>query len=182
MKNEKVIAAVKYWLEEVVIKLNFCPFAQKVLINDKVRYKVVSESSKEEQLMCLVEEFQRLDKETKIETTLMITPVGLESFFDYLDLFEAANQLLVKLNYESVYQLASFHPDYCFDDTEQNDASNFTNRSPYPLIHIIREERLEKVLESYPDAAEIPIRNIKLANEKGTAYFEELIKLATVVK
>ena len=104
-------------------------------------------------------------KNPDVETVIVIYPTGLESFFDYLDFLETANELLIEEGYEGTYQLASFHPDYCFDEVKQDDPSNYTNRSPYPILHILREASLERVLQSYKEPESIPENNINLARK-----------------
>jgi uncharacterized protein len=171
----QIINAVKYWLENTIIKFNFCPFAKREVDQGSVHYELVDDGNPEEQLHAMVNEFHRLDKHNAIETTILILPIGLESFFDYLDFLEIANDLLVAEGYEGTYQLASFHPDYCFGDSVQDDPANFTNRSPYPLIHILREASLEKVLAKYPQPELIPEKNIEVARETGKEVFEEIL-------
>lgn len=175
MKEDAVILSTKNWLEKIIIQFNFCPFAKKEFVTGSIHYEHIDERDVEEQLAALVYEFERLDNNPEIETTLVVLPIGQESFFDYLDLLELANRLLVQMNYEGVYQLASFHPDYCFDGVVQTDPSNYTNRSPYPIIHIIREESLQRALEKYPDPENIPDRNVELAMQTGTQVFQKLL-------
>jgi hypothetical protein len=175
MKEDAVIQSTKNWLEKVIIHFNFCPFAKKEFVGESIHYEHVDERAVDEQLAALVYEFERLDNNPNIETTLVILAIGQESFFDYLDLLELANRLLVQMNYEGVYQLASFHPDYCFDGVRQTDPSNYTNRSPYPVIHIIREDSLQRALEKYPDPENIPDRNVERATETGTQVFQKLL-------
>ncbi|WP_210330374.1 DUF1415 domain-containing protein [Aliikangiella sp. G2MR2-5] len=176
LMNQKIISSVKFWILNTIIGFNFCPFAKREFDRDSIHYEVVNEILPEEQLHSLVHEFTRLDKCPAIETSIIIFPQGLESFFDYLDFVELANELLAEQNYEGIYQLASFHPDYCFEDVTQEDVSNFTNRSPYPMIHIIREASLEKVLEKYPSPETIPERNIELARSKGIQIFKDILQ------
>lgn len=114
----------------------------------------------EELLHELVAECRRLDAEPGIATTLLIAPAGMEDFDDYLDWLELAERLLDDLGYRGIYQLASFHPDYVFDGVEAADPANATNRSPYPMLHILREAELERALASYPDPESIPERNM----------------------
>jgi len=173
--SDDYIKPIKYWLEKTIIGFNFCPFAKKEFINNSIHYEVIDESNTEEQLLAFSHELSRLNDHSEIETTLVIFPVGLESFFDYLDFLEMANQINIELGNEGVYQLASFHPDYCFEGIEQADPSNYTNRSPYPIIHILREASLERVLEHYPEPENIPVRNIELAEEKGSKVFEAIL-------
>ncbi|MGV6852377.1 MAG: DUF1415 domain-containing protein [bacterium] len=170
------IDATRYWLEKTIIAFNFCPFAKKEFISNRIHYELVDDANLQEQLLSLMAECHRLDNEPEIETALVIYPKGLDDFNNYLDFLDLANQALVESGYEGVYQLASFHPDYCFEGIDSNDPSNFTNRSPYPLIHIIREQSLERVLASYPDPEQIPERNIALARDKGTDVFKAVLE------
>lgn len=176
MNEEKLINSVKHWLDKTIIGHNFCPFAKKEFVNETIHYEVVNDANREEQLMALTHEFTRLDEQHDIATTLLLLPIGLESFFDYLDFLDIANNLLAEVGYEGTYQLASFHPDYCFADAQQDDSSNYTNRSPVPIIHILREARLEKVLESYPEPEKIPEQNIILTEKLGSELFEEILE------
>jgi len=175
MQENNVIDATKYWLNKTIIGFNFCPFAKKEFVNDSIHYEVVDEANTQEQLMALAHELKRLDDHPEIETSLFIVSKGLESFFDYLDFLQLATDLSLDLGYEGVYQLASVHPDYCFEDAKQTDAENYTNRSPYPMIHIIREASLERVLKHYPDPENIPVRNVELARESGVEVFKAIL-------
>ena len=175
MDETQIISSVKYWLENTIIKFNFCPFAKREFDRGSIHYELVDDGNPEEQLHAMVNEFHRLDQNDAIETTILILPVGLESFFDYLDFLEIANDLLIEEAYEGTYQLASFHPDYCFDDAVHDDPANFTNRSPYPLIHILREASLEKVLAKYPEPELIPEKNIEVARQSGKDVFEAVL-------
>ena len=181
----KAIEKVKRWLEEVVIAFNFCPFARKEHEAGKVRFSVFScaenkpKNSEEKNgllLQKVLSELQFLDEHSEVETSLLILSDGWLDFYDYLDLLDMAEQVLVESGCEGVYQLASFHPDYLFAEEEANDASHFTNRSPLPVIHIIREASIEKAVESHPNAAAIPERNQSMAREKGCNYWQQLLK------
>jgi len=176
MQDSPLIKSVKYWLDKTIIGFNFCPFARKEFINDTIHYEVVDEANREEQLMALTHEFTRLDEQPEITTTLVLFPVGLESFFDYLDFLEITNELLTELGYEGIYQLASFHPDYCFADVQQEEPSNYTNRSPVPIIHLLREDKLERVLASYPEPEMIPDNNIKQTEKYGVQVFKDILR------
>jgi uncharacterized protein len=176
LQPEQYINMTKRWLEHSVIEYNFCPFAKKEYVNNSIHYEVIYESNREEQLLSLSEEFKRLDNNPALSTSLLLYPKGLESFFDYLDFVELANELLYELGYEGVYQIASFHPDYCFADTKQSDPENYTNRSPVPIVHLLREDMLEKALDLYPNSEKIPERNILKAQELGSDFFEKLLQ------
>jgi len=169
------VEACKSWVEQVVIGHNFCPFAKQEFDQGRV-YFVLSETTLiDEALEGLIKECERLDDRDEIETTLIIFSKLLSDFEDFLDFVDLANQLISMQGYEGVYQLANFHPDYCFEGEDENDAANYTNRSPYPMLHLIREVSLEKAVANYPSPELIPENNIKLAREKGSAYFEALL-------
>ncbi|MET1255207.1 DUF1415 domain-containing protein [Aliikangiella maris] len=176
MIEHQLINSVKYWIEKTIIGYNFCPFAKKEFEARRIHYEVVNDYNLEEQLHAIVNEFKRLDANSEIETIILILPVGLESFFDYLNFLDIANELLVEQGYDGVYQLASFHPDYCFEGTRQDDAENFTNRSPYPLVHILRESTVEKAIAKYPDPEKIPERNIAVARQATKVPFLKILQ------
>jgi len=175
-EDEKIISQTKSWLEKVVIGLNFCPFAGREFRRGSIHYAVLNSSDRKKILTQLAIEFQRLDENTEIETTLIILPGQFNDFNNYLDLIDLCQELLEEEDYEGIYQVASFHPSYLFAGSGENDASNYTNRSPYPMIHILREASITKVLENYPEPESIPERNITLANEKGLEVMRELWK------
>ncbi len=176
VNNSAVVSQTKRWIEAVIIDLNFCPFAKKVFDQQTLFYKVVESEKTEEGLSIVIDECLRLDSNKEIETTLIIYPDMLEDFNDYLDFLELANQLLETQNYAGIYQLASFHPNYCFDGVAMEAAENYTNRSPYPMLHLIRESRLEGALETYPDPEQIPLRNIERAKKEGAGFFKQILK------
>ncbi|MFT6733454.1 MAG: hypothetical protein ACJAS9_001642 [Polaribacter sp.] len=175
MEQDRIIQSVKYWLENVIIEFNFCPFAKREFVNQTIHYEVSDSDDLESRLTDLESQFKLLDSDNAIETSLLIFPNYLETFFDYIDFLTMANELLIQLNYEGIYQLASFHPDYCFEDVKQDDASNYTNRSPYPIIHILREKSLESALEQFDKPEDIPERNISFARAKGNQYFKQIM-------
>ncbi|WP_049630535.1 DUF1415 domain-containing protein [Cellvibrio sp. pealriver] len=156
--NALVIANVTRWLNEVVIGLNLCPFSAKPTRENRVRFVVSNAQEDEDLLQDLQREMELLDEKpaSEIETTLVIIPNHLQDFFDYNQFLNWADQLLKRNRWIGVYQIATFHPDYCFADAEPDDAENLTNRAPYPVLHIIREASLEKALEYFADVDEIP--------------------------
>ena len=175
MKSEtKIVAQTRAWIESVIVGLNFCPFARRELQRNSIRYQVVTQQDSENCLQALVDELVLLDKNTAIETTLLIYPQVFVEFYEFLDFLEMANTLLKEQGFEGVFQLASFHPDYCFADALSDDAANYTNRSPYPMLHIIREASIERALRSYPQPEQIPERNIELARQKGVDVMQAL--------
>ncbi len=169
--------SIQKWLETIVIKHNFCPFAKKEQLRDSIRYYVNDSSNTKETLHNLMDEFIFLDRQLEIETTLFILPQGFEDFDDFLDLVEIANALLEEQHYLGIYQLASFHPDYCFHGSDNKDPANYTNRSPYPILHLIRESALEQAIASHPDPEGIPERNIAYARELGLETLQAELEL-----
>jgi len=161
-EQEKFINSVRQWVDSVVVGLNLCPFAKAELLKNRVRFSVTEAATEESLLRQLASEFEILDKDDSIETTLLIHPGVLTDFYDYNQFLERAENLLADLELEGIYQIASFHPQYQFGGTNPEDAENYTNRSPYPILHILRESSLERVLENYPNPELIPERNIEL--------------------
>ncbi|NOQ12929.1 MAG: DUF1415 family protein [Methyloprofundus sp.] len=174
--NENIIAQTKHWLEQVVIGLNFCPFARPVFEQGKIHYQVSDAQSLECCLEDLIAEAERLDKHSEIETTLLIYEKALADFDDFLDAVEIANDLMDEQGYTGVYQLASFHPDYCFADSDENDPADYTNRSPYPMLHLIREHSMEQALAHYKNPEKIPETNVQLARELGLKKMQSLLQ------
>lgn len=163
------LAATRQWVETFVVARNVCPFAGREMARDTIRYVILDAADWEQALLTLVAECERLDETPAIETTLLVLTPGLEAFDDYLDFLEVAETLLADQGYEGTYQLASFHPDYCFADAEPEDPANFTNRSPFPMLHLLREAGLEQALAHYPDPEAIPERNVAALREVGQA-------------
>jgi len=171
------IAATRRWLERAVIGLNLCPFAKAAHLKRQIRW-VESEATDAESLLAdLVVELQRLaaaDPEA-IDTTLLIHPRALADFLDYNDFLDLADAAVGELGLEGVIQVASFHPDYRFADAAEDDAANFSNRSPYPMLHLLRKASLERALEAFPDAATIYERNIETLRRLGHAGWRALM-------
>jgi hypothetical protein len=176
LPDDEVVAEVKSWIDKVIVGLNFCPFAKKEIQRNTVRYAISPATQANDALGDLLEELALLDQQQNIQTTLLIFPSGFADFERYLDMLELANSLLSQGGYGGIYQLASFHPNYCFDGEEQNDPANYTNRSPYPILHILRESSIEAVLKHYPEPESIPENNIAKARELGSSYLQALLK------
>ncbi|NVJ58514.1 MAG: DUF1415 family protein [Vibrionaceae bacterium] len=158
----EIAEQVNQWLNDVVIGLNLCPFAAKPQRNKQIKI-YVSEASQEEALLeDILTQLMELDSTTveELETTLVVVPNMLSDFYDYNLFIDWVETLIRQKNWEGVFQLATFHPDYCFGGTEPEDDENLTNRSPYPVFHLIREESMEKVLRHYPNPEAIPDTNI----------------------
>ena len=174
MQSNNIKSTAK-WVSNVIVKYNICPFARREVEKGSLRYVEVLESKKDLVLQSLLDEFNFLDTHQEVETTLLIIPQGFEGFYLFLDLVDMANELIEMEGYEGVYQLANFHPDYCFEGEVQSEPSNYTNRSPYPTLHLIREVSMEKAIAAHPDAGAIPDRNIQFCQKKGNAFFAELL-------
>lgn len=161
MMMNSVLHDVVLWLNSVVIGLNLCPFSGKPMRENRVRMFVSQAVTEDEVLADVAAEMELLDKTpvADLETTLIIIPGALQDFFDYTQCLQWAQSALKREGWLGVFQLASFHPQYCFAGAEPADNENLTNRSPYPIIHIIREASLAKALEYYEGVEEIPERN-----------------------
>ncbi len=174
-EETSAIAHTQAWVESVVVGLNLCPFAGREVSRGSVHYVDEPGSCFEDALQALIRECDRLDKHLDIETTLLVFSTGLEAFEIFLDLLELAEQLLIDQGYEGVYQLASFHPDYCFEGADEDDPANYTNRAPYPTLHLIREDSLARVLASYPDPEAIPEHNVEFIRRMGLDKMRTLL-------
>lgn len=173
---------VNQWLNDVVIGLNLCPFAAKPQRNKQIKI-FVSEASQEEALLedILLQLIELSNTEPeKLETTLVVVPNMLQDFWDYNFFIDWVEGLIKQQDWEGIFQVATFHPDYCFGGAEPEDDENLTNRSPYPVFHLIREESMEKVLKRYPDPESIPDTNIArvsaLSEEERKKLFPYLFR------
>ena len=164
------------WIQDFVIQLNLCPFAKYEMDNDLARMTASQAQTLEQAMIDFMTEIKCLDDHTDIDTTLLIFPNCLHDFFDYLDFVDRAESKLAAANYEGIYQLATFHPNYCFEGVEASDPSHYTNRSPYPMVHILREEQLEKAIDYYGDTSTIPENNITCLQTLGIAQIEQMMK------
>lgn len=153
---------VRNWLQNVVIGLNLCPFAGQPERHNTVRYAISQATDDVDLLADLQLEMERLEQTPaeQLETTLLIVPNYLQKFADYNDFLDAVDWLIEHKQWHGVYQVASFHPDYCFAGVLPSAQENLTNRAPYPILHILREARLEQAIAHYPNVEDIPERNI----------------------
>jgi hypothetical protein len=167
--DDEVIAVTRNWLEKAVIGLNLCPFARAVYAGDRIRYVVSDAATIEGLLEVLAAELQVLAEtdESKTETTLLIHPQVLGNFPEYNDFLEMADMLVEELGLDGLLQVASFHPQYQFADTEPADISNCSNRSPYPTLHLLRESSVERAVAAHPDTEQIYQDNIKTLRQLG---------------
>jgi uncharacterized protein len=174
-KDQQLITATQAWLKTIIIEYSICPFVKRELERGCIRFSICHDTEIESCLLYLMLECDRLNIDSSIETTLLIYDRAFTAFDDYLDFLELAEALLIEQGYEGVYQLASFHPDYCFEGAETDDPANYTNRSPYPMLHLLRETSIERAVATYPDPENIPQRNIELTCELGLAKMQALL-------
>ena len=174
--NEIIVTKTKSWITNVVVACNFCPFAAREIKRGSIHYEVINNATTKTVLEATLKMFLLLNNNEQIETSILILPDHFSEFNDYLDLVEKVETLLTKNNYEGIYQIASFHPKYMFADSDENDPSNYTNRSPYPMLHFLREESVTKAIAGYNDIENVPKRNIAFTKEKGLAYMQQLLK------
>jgi len=167
---------VRKWVGTFIVDLNICPFAKKELVKKRVRFAVTEAATEESLLMALESELELLNTDPAIETTLLIHPQVLKDFGDFNQFLDLADGLLVQMDLEDIYQIASFHPDYQFAGTDPGDAENYTNRSPYPVLHLLREDSLDQVLSDAQDADQIPMRNIELMSALGKDRLQALLQ------
>lgn len=172
----EAIAATKVWLERAVIGLNLCPFAKAVHAKNRIRYVVSHASTPDALLVELAGELHGLQAADPdhFDTTLLIHPNVLSDFPDYNDFLDSAEATVTGCGLEGVIQIASFHPDYQFAGTQPADIDNYTNRSPFPMLHLLRESSVESAVAAYPDAARIFEKNIAMLRQLGHAGWLEL--------
>jgi hypothetical protein len=171
-----IIRASQIWLEQAVIGLNLCPFAKSVHIKNQICYIVSQAQDATSLLKDLVIALQRLNEAnpTIIDTTLLIHPWALEDFLDYNDFLGDAEAALEALELTGVIQIASFHPQYQFAGTAADDITNCTNRSPFPMLHLLREDSLDQAIAAMPDADRIVERNIATMEQLGTIGWQQI--------
>lgn len=173
VSDSQIIGQTTKWIRQIVIKNNFCPFAAREMDNAGIHFQISRALEEKDHLHQLSLEFQRLHSQEAIGTSFLIFPDAYADFLSFLSFLERGQRLLEKENYEGIFQLASFHPDYCFANAPADDPANYTNRSPYPMIHLLREDSVEKALKHFPHPEQIPERNMALARKKGLATMKE---------
>ena len=167
------IITTQRWIQSFVVELNLCPFAQHVTARDVIRYTVCANESLQDILHALHEEMDWLDSDPETETSFLILTSGMKDFSDFNDCLAMAQELLVMMNWVGRYQLVGFHPHHQFDGADPDDAENYTNRSPYPMVHILRESSVTQAVDATANIALIPKRNTDTLNQLGV---EALIK------
>ncbi|MGF6510732.1 DUF1415 domain-containing protein [Paraburkholderia sp. 32] len=176
--HDAVIAATRHWLTEAVIGLNLCPFAKAVHVKGQIRYALSEADTLEAVLTDLEAELQTLvaADPAAIDTTLLILPCAFKDFPGFNDCLFFADRLVQQLRLEGTIQIASFHPHYQFEGSEPDDIENYTNRAPYPILHLLREDSIERAVQAFPDAEEIYERNQETLRRIGLAGWDALMK------
>ena len=174
--EKHVINATLNWVDDIVIKHNFCPFARYVRTPNKIRCVVITGDAGEV-IQSLYDELRHLEENDSTATTLIaLTHPAIADFEEYLDVLAISDSMLHDWGFSGTYQLASFHPDYVFEGSDMNDAENYTNRSPYPLLHLIREADITRYMKNEEDAEKIFSHNIEKAQALGCPYFQDALE------
>ena len=173
---EEVIATTRAWIEKAVIGLNLCPFAKAVYVKEQIRYSVSEARTSEALLDDLVRALRALNEAPadEVDTTLLIHPHVFADFLDYNDFLQVADAAVEELELAGILQVASFHPRYQFAGTAADDIANCTNRSPYPMLHILREASVDEAVAAFPDAKAIYRKNIETMRRLGPAGWAAL--------
>lgn len=172
--NEQVEQQTLHWVKDFIVKLNICPFAKHVVNNQSLKIQVYLTTDEVKALDSFMSTLELMDKTPAVETTLLVYPQLFTDFFDYLDFVDWAEAHMHRAGYEGVYQIATFHPHYCFEGEPTDSLSHYTNRSPYPMLHILREESLDKAIDFYGDTSQIPANNLATINNLSS---EEKLRL-----
>ena len=177
MTDGDPIALTKRWLERAVIGLNLCPFAKAVYVKNQVRFVLSDATTPEALLEALIAELEYLRDADPLttDTTLLIHPHVLNDFLDYNDFLEIADDAVEELEFNGILQVASFHPDYQFADTAPDDIGNYSNRAPFPTLHLLREDSVTRAVEAFPDADAIVDRNIATLRQLGLKGWQRLL-------
>lgn len=170
------IAQTQNWVSRVIVGFNFCPFAKKEVVNNTIKYLDSQCQTHEDAVLEMLSLIQIMHEDTQVETCLQVFSQGFIEFDEFLALIDLANAMLVSSGYEGFVQIAHFHPDYVFADSDEQDPANYTNRSPYPTLHLIREASMARVLDIHPDPDGIPENNIELTREKGIEFWQKLLR------
>jgi uncharacterized protein len=176
--HEEIIASVKRWLEVAVIGLNLCPFAKAVHVKDQIRFVVSKATTLDTLADDLVRELEGLAESNpeKTDTTLLILPHVLDDFLDFNDFLEVADGIVEELELDGILQVAPFHPQFQFEGTEPDDITNYTNRSPFPILHLLREDSVTRAVEAFPDEMHIAENNMETLRKLGHAGWKALFE------
>ena len=175
MSNEATITATKKWINEVVIGCNFCPFASKVFLDNSIHYVVNNTTQQFSYQKNIETVIKYLQINKNISTAFIIFNNNYKYFEAYNNMLINVNNYLQKNKWHTKFQIASFHPEYIFSGTTINDTSNYTNRSPYPMLHILREDMVSDAVAFYKDVAGIPKNNIAYTQLKGIEHMQALL-------
>lgn len=183
-RDARVVEDTRRWVQRAVIGLNLCPFAKSVEVKGQVRYAVSHASGAKPLLADLKRELLALVAADPLvlDTTLLVAPDGFAEFLEFNDLLERADKLLVDLGLDGVLQIASLHPQYQFADTEPDDITNFTNRAPYPTLHLLREDSVDRAVAAFPNAEAIFETNMQTMQDLGPQGWAALGVDATAAK
>ena len=176
MSDEAIIAATRRWVDRAVVGLNLCPFAKGVQTKGQVHYVVSHATDRQELLDDLKSELQALHAAdpAQRDTTLLIAPRVFADFLDFNDFLDRADRLLRKMRMERDFQIASFHPQFLFADADADDISHYTNRAPYPILHLLREASIDRAVEAFPDASLIFEKNMQTLRTLGLEGWQAL--------
>jgi hypothetical protein len=176
VSRDDAIAATIAWVEKAVIGLELCPFASAVHLSKRIRFTVTEARTAEDLLEALESELRLLHAAdpAEIETTLLIHPSAMADFLDFNDFLDEAEHSVSRLGLTGEIQVASFHPQYQFADVARDDITNYTNRSPYPILHLLREASVERAVEAYDDPSEIYEKNVETLRRLGLEGWERL--------
>jgi len=177
-RTAAILAATRHWLTRAVIGLNLCPFAKSVYVKEQIRYTISAARDFSAVLSDLEHELQWLAEADpqQIDTTLLILPDALADFTEYNDMLYFADRLLQQLKLSGTLQIASFHPDYQFEGSSADQIENYTNRAPYPMLHLLREQSIERAVAAFPDAADIYEKNQVTLRQLGHAGWQALMR------
>ena len=177
-RDAPIVAETSAWIDRVVIGLGLCPFAKPVQTKQLIRYRVTHAENESELLAALEEELTALASADPqlVDTTLLIHPSALRAFLDYNDFLSDADDKLRELGLEGELQIASFHPDYRFAGAPADDPANYSNRSPYPMLHLLREASVSRAVAAFPDASSISERNVAMLRGLAPEALARLIK------
>jgi uncharacterized protein len=175
--HPQVIAETRAWVDRAVIGLNLCPFAKAVQARGQIRYVVSDATNVDELFDALCAEMHRLvaADAAEIDTTMLMHPHVLTDFLDFNDFLDVADEALEELGYDGVLQVASFHPRFQFEGTEADDVTNATNRAPYPTLHLLREESVDRAVAAFPEAETIYEKNMRTLEALGTEGWASLM-------
>ncbi len=176
--HDDILAATRHWLARAVIGLNLCPFAKSVYVKEQVRYAISEATTLEDALADLETELRALEAADpqQVDTTLVIYPRAFADFVDYNDALFFAERLVRQLRLDGVLQIASFHPAYRFEGSEADDIENYTNRAPYPILHLLREDSIARAVDAFPDASAIYEKNQETLRRLGHDGWREWMR------